>query len=334
MFRARVLTRSLLLPASPAGGDGFGKPAAEPRVDRDDCQENSTMRATPPKPVTAFFATIVALLSATAALANLIIHDPADARTGLTRHALVIGVDSYDNLPDLGRAVADAEGMAAVLEQAEFAVTLLTDPSSGEVGQALDALVNLIRPGEPVLVHAAGHGLAVDGRTLLLLRDAPSPDETGWPPELFALALPIEDLSGRFHRTGAGPVVLIADICRNNPLALPARPQTRMHRPGPAKSGTPLQGPAPSRPGPRMLVYPVEAGGCPFEMLSNDDSEAHSVFMRHLLPYIAAPGLSLQQALPITRNLVLEAAAEAGLHQRVVVEDSLSAPFVITVPSR
>ncbi|NEP17464.1 MAG: hypothetical protein F6J97_11250 [Leptolyngbya sp. SIO4C1] len=94
----------------------------------------------------------------------------------MSRDALIVGINSYQNLPDLGAAATDAEAMAQVLQtQGEFRVQRLPEVVEGQhlsIGQrtavttrALEAaLIQLLKPqGNSVpslaLVYFSGHGL-------------------------------------------------------------------------------------------------------------------------------------------------------------------------------
>ncbi|MEM8806375.1 MAG: caspase family protein [Cyanobacteria bacterium P01_G01_bin.38] len=95
----------------------------------------------------------------------------------MSRDALIVGINTYQNLPDLGAAATDAEAMAQVLQtQGEFRVQRLPEVvAEGQrlaVGQRTavttqgleDALIRLLKPpgnSAPslALVYFSGHGL-------------------------------------------------------------------------------------------------------------------------------------------------------------------------------
>jgi len=75
-------------------------------------------------------------------------------------HALVIGINSYRNLPRLRTAVADAEAIADVLESKYgFAVSSLINPTREQIFNKLDSLRANLTPSDNLLIYYAGHGV-------------------------------------------------------------------------------------------------------------------------------------------------------------------------------
>ena len=80
--------------------------------------------------------------------------------------AVVVGVDRYDHLPDLGGAERDARSIAAALARRGFQVELLLGAAA--TPSALRALLERTLPArlgreDRVLLYLAGHGLATPG---------------------------------------------------------------------------------------------------------------------------------------------------------------------------
>ena len=74
-------------------------------------------------------------------------------------HALIIGIDDYRNLPKLTSAVSDARAMAGVLEgQYGFRVTLLVDPTRGDIINAFDEFRETLSFKDNLLIYYAGRG--------------------------------------------------------------------------------------------------------------------------------------------------------------------------------
>ena len=75
-------------------------------------------------------------------------------------HALVIGINSYRNLPRLRTAVTDARAVADVLQRDYgFRTTLLTNATRGEILDTLLSLRNRLTEKDNLLVYYAGHGV-------------------------------------------------------------------------------------------------------------------------------------------------------------------------------
>ena len=93
-------------------------------------------------------------------------------------HALVIGIDAYDNgWPRLSNAVEDARLVAEELRRRGFAVTLKTDPTSRELERAFEEffVVTGAEPEARLFVWFAGHGHTENGESYLIPTDAPRP---------------------------------------------------------------------------------------------------------------------------------------------------------------
>jgi uncharacterized caspase-like protein len=93
-------------------------------------------------------------------LALLTVASPAEATN---RVALVIGNDAYENVPQLQKAVNDADAVAAELSKLGFDVVKAQDVGRRAMSRALVELEGKISPGDTALVYFAGHGFAIDG---------------------------------------------------------------------------------------------------------------------------------------------------------------------------
>jgi uncharacterized caspase-like protein len=97
---------------------------------------------------------------------------PADAAS---RVALVIGINDYDEVPDLEKAVGDAREMAVKLHSLGFQVTELIDADRRAFNQAISAFGASLGEGDTAFVHFSGHGVEIDGENYLLPADVPKP---------------------------------------------------------------------------------------------------------------------------------------------------------------
>jgi len=101
---------------------------------------------------------IISLISALLAVAS-----PAEAAK---RFALVIGNNAYENVPQLQKAVNDADAIAAELSKLGFDVVKAENVGRRAMSRALVELEGKIAPGDTALVYFAGHGFAIDGRVI------------------------------------------------------------------------------------------------------------------------------------------------------------------------
>jgi hypothetical protein len=79
------------------------------------------------------------------------------------RIALVIGNDTYQSVPVLKNARADARAVAQALKAAGFEVTLETNLNERVFRAALRDLRTKIQGGDDVLFYYAGHGVQISG---------------------------------------------------------------------------------------------------------------------------------------------------------------------------
>ncbi len=131
------------------------------------------------------------------------------------RHALVVGVDAYDD-PALRLSFCsrDAARMADVLARRGFAVTALHDldgargrPTRAAVIDAVDEVGRTADEDDVVVAYFSCHGRLVKDRPHLLLADTPN-DEAALPKKGLPLARVLEGLRGR-----AKWVAVFLDAC-------------------------------------------------------------------------------------------------------------------------
>ena len=138
--------------------------------------------------------------------------------------AIVVGVDTYDLLPDLGGAERDARSIAAALARRGFQVELLLGPAATPT--ALRTLLTTTLPArlgreDRVLLYLAGHGVATEasdgqaaeGYFLPSSADPAQPARDG---------VAFSTLLGALDGLPAKHVLLLADACHAG-LALATR---------------------------------------------------------------------------------------------------------------
>lgn len=87
--------------------------------------------------------------------------------------ALVIGNNAYENVPQLQKAVNDAEAISQELAKLGFDVVSAENVGHRAISRALVELENKIESGDTALIYFAGHGFAVEGSNYLLPVDVP-----------------------------------------------------------------------------------------------------------------------------------------------------------------
>jgi hypothetical protein len=128
-------------------------------------------------------------------------------------HALVIGNDTYSDLPRLGTARADADRIAAVLNREYgYSVTLLRDATRDQILDAFDRLRRELGEDDNLLIYYAGHGwLDPDAdRGYWLPVDARRDTRSRW--------LSNGDITDLLRATRARQVIVVADSCYSGTL--------------------------------------------------------------------------------------------------------------------
>ena len=130
------------------------------------------------------------------------------------RAAVVIGLNSYPDLPQLNASVAGAEEMAAFLAGEGFEVVAIND-RGGEVRayQVADAVEAFVRRGtlDQLLIYFSGHGTMAGTSEHWLLSGAPFRS---------AEAISVDENFFLARRCGIPNIVIVSDACRSVPQSL------------------------------------------------------------------------------------------------------------------
>ena len=236
------------------------------------------------------------------------------------RLALVIGIDEYDMLPPLDKAVGDAKSMSSRLQELGFEVTTVLNPARRDLNQAITAFRRALQPGDAAFVHYSGHGVEVAGRNLLLPRDTPIPT-SGDEDYLIEEAIDLHDMMLRVAESGADVRIFVIDACRNNPFA-------RRGVRGLGSSGGLAMAVPPSG---SFVLYSAGFQQTALDRLGPEDASDTSVYTRVLLDRLAVPGASISEIARSVRVEVAELALSVGHAQSPAYYDELSGDFVVNV---
>lgn len=241
------------------------------------------------------------------------------------RRALLVGVDSYRNVPKLLKAVGDAQAMKRTLERSGFEADLVANPERSALNLAISAFTRKLQPGDVALVQFSGHGVALDGENYLLPADVPSPG-TSDKELLKSEAIALTALIDRIRASGVRTLILVIDACRDNPYAKAGSRSIGSSR-GLAQIETPRG------PGGVFIMYSAGYGQTAADRLSDNDPEPTSVYTRTLLKKVAVEGKALTDIAREVREDVEALAATVGHNQRPAYYDELSgAPFYFVPP--
>jgi Caspase domain len=235
------------------------------------------------------------------------------------RHALVVGIDAYQNVPSLEKAVNDARAVQAALTTAGFKVQLVEGPDQIGFLEAIASFSASIGPGDEAVVYYAGHGVEIDGRNYLLPSDVPAAG-AGQEIVLTNRSIAVETLVDALEARGARISLLILDACRDNPF-----PKSGTRSIG----GTRGLAPAPKAEG-TFILYSAGEGETALDRLTEGDANPNSVFTRALVPLIAEPGLPLREVSRRVRSDVRQMAMSVNHAQFPAVYDQLDGDFSFT----
>lgn len=232
------------------------------------------------------------------------------------KYALVIGINGYDNVRPLQKAVNDATSIARVLEEIGYTVELSTDASRIEIIRKWQRLLDKINPSDDVIVFYAGHGVEIDNVNYLVPRDAPSSTEGEEVVRNSLISFPdwIRTLRSR-HVNSA---LWILDACRDNPFDSSTR-EFGSGR-GLGRSAAP-QG--------TFVMYSAAEGEAALDRLSNQDQNPNSVYTRELLPLLSQSELAIYQVARLVKRAVYRSAQTVNCVQQPAYYDGTIEPICL-----
>lgn len=141
----------------------------------------------------------------------------ADAALAAKRVALVIGISKYEHIATLENPKKDAELIASVLKELDFA--LIGDGPQIDLDKlAFERLVQQfgrsIAGADAALFYFAGHGVQVNGNNYLIPSGANPVREADVDFEMLNVDMVLRQMEG----SGSKLNMLILDACRNNPF--------------------------------------------------------------------------------------------------------------------
>ncbi|WP_052754496.1 DUF2610 domain-containing protein [Calothrix sp. 336/3] len=138
------------------------------------------------------------------------------------RLALVVGVDDYPEDP-LKLPVNDAKLVEARLKSAGFEVTLVINPTKGDLTKARDEFIKKINsysPGDKVtaLFFFAGHGVQIDGHNYLIPAKFKRLSESSKAVFIDQAMDAQQGILNYLSESKASQVIFVLDACRDNPV--------------------------------------------------------------------------------------------------------------------
>lgn len=229
------------------------------------------------------------------------------------RVALVIGNNSYRNIPKLQTAVADARTMGETLKQLGFEVLIAENQTRQAFSETMLAFDRALDKGDTAFFFYAGHGFEIDGQNFLLPIDVPAAS-AGQEELVRDSSILADRVASRLLSRGVRSIILVFDACRNNPFE---KSWTR----GAAGSGGLA---AMQLPKGTFTVFSAAQRQTALDRLSDIDTNPNSVFTRIFAKELLRPGRSLLEVVRRTRNLVSEAAMSVKHEQDLAYSDQMA----------
>ena len=233
------------------------------------------------------------------------------------RLALVVGIDKYEAVTPLRRAVSDARAMAAKLNNLNFDVTEVYDPTRRELNQAIAVFSSRISSGDVVTFFFAGHGVEIKGQNFLLPKDVPQVN-AAQQSLLRSEGVGFNRVLSDVQANGPRISIIILDACRDNPFAASSGTRGALGTRGLARVDPPSGA---------FVIYSAASRQKALDRLSNSDRNPNSVFTRKLLPLLDQPGLDVRDMVHKLRNDVWNLAQTVGHEQFPAYYDQIRGNF-------
>ncbi|MBP2302110.1 SUMF1/EgtB/PvdO family nonheme iron enzyme [Azospirillum picis] len=227
-----------------------------------------------------------------------------------SRYALVIGVGTYTNAPELLNPRNDARAIGEALRGLNFTVDELYDLDARGFSTALRQFGLRASQADVAVIFYAGHGIQVGGVNYLIPADAQLERERDLVYEAIPLNLPLGELA-QARKLG----ILILDACRNNPFV------DRLTRTGSNRiQAHPGFGSVDDTPSDTLVAMATRA-----DQLAEDGTGDHSPYSAALLEHLKTPGLELSLFFRNVRDTVRQ--ATNGRQEPFIYGSLGAAPF-------
>jgi hypothetical protein len=227
------------------------------------------------------------------------------------RHALLIGNDTYQEVPALRNARADAEAMATALQKAGYTVTVMKDRNLKEMKDDVRNFKAHIKGGDEVIFFYSGHGVQIEAMNYLLPVDVRAESEDQVRDDALALSNVLDDL----REQKPALTMAVIDACRDNPFKGTGR----------AIGGRGLTGVGGANG--QMVIYSAGEGQQALDRLSDGDPVQNGLFTRVFIKEMTQPGVPIDQVARKVRGEVNRMAKTVNHEQVPAIYDQVIGEF-------
>ncbi|HET8705917.1 MAG TPA: caspase family protein [Pseudomonadales bacterium] len=240
-------------------------------------------------------------------LLNLLQAEQAEA----ARYALLIGNDSYQEVPALRNARADAELMAQALKKAGYNTTVVKDRNLKQMKDDVRAFKAHVKGGDEVVFYYSGHGVQIDAMNYLLPVDVRADSEDQVRDDGLALSKVLDDI----RQQKPALTLAVVDACRDNPFKGLGR----------AIGGRGLTGVGGANG--QMVIYSAGEGQQALDSLSQSDPVKNGLFTRVFVKEMEKPGVPVDQVARRVRSEVNRLAQSVNHEQVPAIYDQVIGQF-------
>jgi len=145
------------------------------------------------------------------------------------KRAFLIGIADYEQIEKLRSPPEDVEIVGAKLKSAGYSLTVVppTATKRKDILIEFDKFVSMVDPNDDVVVFYSGHGIDVNGASMIVPSDAPRKTDLVGPLALEEQLIPMRKLMSRLSEMQPAMQLWIFDACRSNPYETTGRPYLR-----------------------------------------------------------------------------------------------------------
>ena len=228
------------------------------------------------------------------------------------RRALVIGNDSYKQVPALLNAREDAKMVAETLNSLGYKVSLGLDVTQKQFKSELRTFKSQVQAGDEVAIFYAGHGVQIASTNYLLPIDITGQNEEEIKDDGISLQRLLDDMTEK----NAKFTLAIIDACRDNPFKGSGRSVVGGRGLAPTTAATG-----------QMIVFSAGTGQQALDKLVTNNKNKNGLFTRIFIKEMQKTGFTVDRVVRNVRTEVVSLAKSVGHEQVPAIYDQVIGDF-------